>query len=223
MEDGHAEGVTKNDLDAFLHQKGLADALIKAKWLKVDRRGVWIPNHDRHLGETAKKRGLAAQRKRKERQAGRPETSRNQRDKNATRVEKSREEKSREEQPPSPSALASAAIKRVRVGDDRPLLKEQIPSAAQLAMVAYTKEVKAEAWRILLAFVKYCPGARSDRTLGEMAAAFADRILANPNAETSLKEYFAVTDPKQIERECAARVRLGPGASPWEICKFLFG
>lgn len=93
--DGHATGVTKAWIDRYVQCDGFADALETCAWLVVENNGVTIPNFDRHNGESAKKRGLATDRKRKQRSVTNSSTdmSRNERDESVTREEKRREDK----------------------------------------------------------------------------------------------------------------------------------
>ncbi len=65
--DGTIDGIRPDDLDAIVEHAGFAAALAEAGWLLVDDRGVIIPNFDRHNGESAKKRVLAAERKSRQR------------------------------------------------------------------------------------------------------------------------------------------------------------
>lgn len=91
--DGHAPGVTTVTLLSVIgHGNGndrFLEELQKVGWLLVDSAGITLPNFDRHNGETAKARGLAAKRKAKQRatKKSRPES-----DKDVTREEKRREE-----------------------------------------------------------------------------------------------------------------------------------
>lgn len=92
-EDGHAPSVTPAWLDRYVERDGFADALIAAGWLVVDDAGLTIPNFERHNGQSAKKRGLAAERKRKQRDSVTHESreeSRTERDVCVTREEKRR-------------------------------------------------------------------------------------------------------------------------------------
>jgi hypothetical protein len=86
--DGHAIGVTHSWLDRHVQRDGFAAAMVSVGWLQLGNGGLSIPNFDRHNGETAKTRALAANRKQKQR-AG---LSRSTRDENETREEKRREE-----------------------------------------------------------------------------------------------------------------------------------
>jgi hypothetical protein len=70
---GHARRVTLSVIDAIARHVGFADAMITVGWLAVEGDGglldVSIPNFDRHMGEGAKGRVLAAKRKKKSRYA----------------------------------------------------------------------------------------------------------------------------------------------------------
>jgi hypothetical protein len=94
--DGHAPGVTNVWIDRYVRHAGFADAMVSVGWLGIDETGVTFPKFDRHNGETAKTRALAAERKRNQRgkvTAESGQESRNERDKSVTREEKRREEK----------------------------------------------------------------------------------------------------------------------------------
>ena len=103
--DGHARGVTYEDIDAALSVPHLCSMLEKIGWLESDPDGlgIKIPKFDRYLSDGAKSRALANQRKKRQREAktadsgGVPKMSRSERDKSVTREEKRREEKRREE------------------------------------------------------------------------------------------------------------------------------
>jgi hypothetical protein len=93
--DGHAVGVTEKWINRFCQRDGFAAAMQKAGWLEITDAGVSFPNFERHNGETAKARGLAAIRKQKQRSNVTQEEgqmSRSERDESVTREEKRREE-----------------------------------------------------------------------------------------------------------------------------------
>jgi hypothetical protein len=92
--DGHAVGVTKTWLDRYIQRDGFADAMVKYGWLEVQNDGITIPKFDRHNGNPAKERVLAAERKRKQRSSKNghdsvTDMSRSDRDENVT-IEKRR-------------------------------------------------------------------------------------------------------------------------------------
>lgn len=94
--DGHAPGVTNVWVDRYVRHAGFADAMVSVGWLEIDETGVTFPKFDRHNGETAKTRALAAERKRNQRGKVTEEdgqVSRSERDTSVTREEKRREEK----------------------------------------------------------------------------------------------------------------------------------
>jgi uncharacterized phage protein (TIGR02220 family) len=93
--DGHAPGVTNVWIDRYVRHAGFADAMVSVGWLDIDKTGVTFPKFDRHNGETAKTRALAAERKRNQRNKVTDEEgqmSRSERDTSVTREEKRREE-----------------------------------------------------------------------------------------------------------------------------------
>lgn len=83
-ENGHAPTVTKKLLNRLTGVEGFVESMVVVGWLAEKEDGFYMTNHDRHLGKSAKKRALDAERQRK---------SRTNRDKNVTREEKRREEK----------------------------------------------------------------------------------------------------------------------------------
>lgn len=86
---GHALNVTGIDIDRVARHAGFATAMREVGWLLGDDGAITFPNFDRHNGETAKKRSLAADRKRKER----GKMSQESHAESVTREEKRREEK----------------------------------------------------------------------------------------------------------------------------------
>lgn len=57
-----APGVTTTMIDTVMEYSGFAKALIVVGWLRVAKRAIEIPNFDRHLSDSAKRRGLAQRR-----------------------------------------------------------------------------------------------------------------------------------------------------------------
>jgi hypothetical protein len=57
--DGYVRGVTSAFLDTKARHSGFAKAMKAAGWLGEDEGGIRIPNFDRHMSESAKKRALA--------------------------------------------------------------------------------------------------------------------------------------------------------------------
>ncbi|WP_425327874.1 DnaT-like ssDNA-binding domain-containing protein [Pseudomonas nitroreducens] len=93
--DGHAVGVTVRWLNRHVRCDGFAEALAHVGWLTIDDAGISFPNFDRHNGESAKARGLAKNRKEKQRAKVTDEAghlSRSERDNSVTREEKSKEQ-----------------------------------------------------------------------------------------------------------------------------------
>ncbi len=60
--DGNLVGLTEAYIDRIVHQPGFAAALRKVGWLLVRSGALVIPRFDRHNGQTAKARALAARR-----------------------------------------------------------------------------------------------------------------------------------------------------------------
>ena len=85
-------GVTLVSLGRRIGVPGFPELLVDVGWLEYDESGdrpvITIPNFERHLSESAKKRALSNERKRKQR----AKMSRTERDKSVTTEEKRREE-----------------------------------------------------------------------------------------------------------------------------------
>lgn len=142
--DGHAVGVTVRWLNRYVQCDGFAEALAHVGWLTIDDQGIKFPNFDRHNGESAKARGLAKNRKQKQRagvtdEAG--QESRNERDEGVTREEKSKEQTSTGAGVPEPAG---------EQGGPQPMTLDWQPDAtvlraysmrAGLAMAQFTDEV----------------------------------------------------------------------------------
>lgn len=62
LANSNAAGVTKNDVDALLDCPGFADALLSVGWLRVRDGSLEVPNFDRHLSQSSKRRALTAAR-----------------------------------------------------------------------------------------------------------------------------------------------------------------
>lgn len=61
--DGVIEGVTVGQLDEIVGRPGFAQALLKVDWLQVRTGSLVVPRFARHMGQSAKKRLLDAERK----------------------------------------------------------------------------------------------------------------------------------------------------------------
>jgi hypothetical protein len=92
-EDGRAIGATELMLDAVVCRAGFSDALRQVGWLQVRDGALQLPNFDRLMGESAKKRAKNSKRQANLRRASVTDLSRTKRDKSATKEEKRREEK----------------------------------------------------------------------------------------------------------------------------------
>ena len=71
-ENGHAPSVTNVLIDRVTGVRGFCDAMFSVGWLDKTEDGVIVPNYDRHLGKSAKKRALDAERKRRSRESHAP-------------------------------------------------------------------------------------------------------------------------------------------------------
>jgi hypothetical protein len=58
---------TKRGLDRVAGRDGFVDAMVQVGWLTFDGHTVRIPNYDHHLSQSAKKRGLEARKKTRQR------------------------------------------------------------------------------------------------------------------------------------------------------------
>jgi len=180
--DGHADGVTDRWVNRFVQCDGFADAMAHVGWLQVTGTGILFPHFDRHNGESAKARGLAAERKRKQRSAVTGQTgqaSRSERDNSVTREEKNREEKNKSSTPLPPEGedAADAAEEQVDQENAVPVRASQAnekpeqSEGFELFWKAYPRKVAkadaAKAWKklkpdgamittIMEALAKYC-------------------------------------------------------------------
>jgi hypothetical protein len=62
--DGLIEGLTLEEVDQIVGGEGFAAALVRVGWLEQGTRGLRIPNWDRWLGRSAKRRAKDAARQR---------------------------------------------------------------------------------------------------------------------------------------------------------------
>lgn len=92
MSDGHAASVTTVTLNAAFGHAGFVESLVEVGWLRVRDGSLEVPNFDRHLSESAKKRSLSGKRQQKRRHANVTKVSRSKRNKCVTREEKRRED-----------------------------------------------------------------------------------------------------------------------------------
>ncbi|AMV30088.1 hypothetical protein VT84_37185 [Gemmata sp. SH-PL17] len=129
---GHVTLVSRSCLDSIALCDGFGAALESVGWLKSSPEeggGITFPRFDRHMGEGAKQRAQAANRKQKQRSgesrsghADVPKMSRTQRDTSVTREEKKREEKKTNKDTPLPPAEPGAARSnpRRRISSPKP-------------------------------------------------------------------------------------------------------
>lgn len=93
---GHAPSVTRSALNRVSGVPNFCDAMENVGWLIDDGESIRLPNFDRHNGESAKKRALAADRKRKSRTKSDTVTSESRSDRDISVPESvTREEKRR--------------------------------------------------------------------------------------------------------------------------------
>jgi hypothetical protein len=110
--DGLIPRVTLEQLDALVNLQGFSQALVEVGWLQVRQGHLQIPNFNLHMGHSAKKRALDAQRKSVRRMSA------SEADKSGTREEKRREEKNKEEKgmgahPPTKTKFIPPTVEEV--------------------------------------------------------------------------------------------------------------
>lgn len=152
---GHASSVTGVTLATCLfgdeHGTRFVNSLKNVGWLIEDESGISVPNFDYHISESAKTRGLAGNRKQKQRNNKAKEVtemSRSERDKSVTREEKRREEV-------NASAPAGFAVfwdsypKRKNKGDAEKAWKAIKPDASLQTAILEAVEVAkgSDDWR----------------------------------------------------------------------------
>lgn len=142
--DGHAVGVTVRWLNRYVQCDGFAEALAHVGWLTIDDQGIRFPNFDRHNGESAKARGLAKNRKERQRAKATDEPgqmSRNERDNGVTREEKSKEQTNTDAGDADPALdLAGPQPMTLEWQPDQKTLKAYAFSAG-LTMDQFTEQV----------------------------------------------------------------------------------
>lgn len=84
--DGHAPRVTNSTLNAIVGHAGFAEAMAEVGWLNGKELTLVVPNFDRHLSQSAKKRALTTERKRTQRAVDVTPQSRSERDESVTRA-----------------------------------------------------------------------------------------------------------------------------------------
>lgn len=162
--DGHADGVTVKWVNRFVQCDGFADAMAHVGWLLVTETGIVFPHFDRHNGESAKARGLAAERKRKQRSAATAQAgqlSRSDRDESVTREEKKREEKNKSNTPLTPlggnaaDTVPGEVIREPGAPDQsiQPTAKPELTEGFESFWKVYPRQVAktnaAKAWKKL--------------------------------------------------------------------------
>ena len=97
--DGHALRVTIALLDRHVGVTGFAESMIKCGWLAQCEDGIYVPNFERHNGETGKRRAMSSKRSEKYRaEKVRHATVTPEASPDKIREDKRREEKKREEE-----------------------------------------------------------------------------------------------------------------------------
>lgn len=106
-DDGFAQGIAQDWVDAYLGHPGFAAALVDAGWARFNAQGIVLPRYTSNNGSTGKGRAQAAKRQARRRGASRPrhDPVTPERDNSVTRGEERRGEKKRD----LPSVPASSA------------------------------------------------------------------------------------------------------------------
>lgn len=98
LESGNARSVTVASVDALLDRAGFGDALLNVGWLRVRNGSLEVPNFERHMAESEKKRAITQMQARERKRRFDAKNG------NAARVtgafQENREQ--RREQPPNP-------------------------------------------------------------------------------------------------------------------------
>ena len=116
--DGVIANVTLDDVESVLNMPLFLHMLCKVGWLEfiesTDGCQIKIPNWDRWLSDSSKKRAQAARRQQKKRHADVTQTSRSERDKSVTREEKRREEKNNKRKVNQKKSFVVPSVDEVR-------------------------------------------------------------------------------------------------------------
>jgi hypothetical protein len=118
---GHVRRVTLEFLDSVVGLSGFSQALLDVGWLRDRNGALEFPNFTRHMGESAKQRALAANRKRRERSATCHD--------NVTEdsgPEKRREEKSKGSSPSGEEPAAGKAGRKKRAAVPMPPIPPEL-------------------------------------------------------------------------------------------------
>lgn len=181
LESGHAPRVTKAFLDSIVGMSGFAQAMVDVGWLSNGNDAIEFPNFDRHMSQSAKRRGLAANRKQKQRGA----------ECHAPRVTKAGPEKRREEKnkrreksaakpPPRPRNELFDAIAEVTGFDPAtsgPLIGKV---SATLKDAGYTPDDVREFARRYWEFCPYARDSGGERPTPPELEKYIGRIRASP-------------------------------------------
>jgi hypothetical protein len=115
-EDGKMEGYDFQTLDDLLRWPGFSEAMSRVGWLHASAQGVELPNFGEHNGQSARRRGQEAKRKKDVRNVSASDA-----DVLRTRVEKRTEEKKDQNKPPAEEAKARGPNPDL-LGDPLPVL-----------------------------------------------------------------------------------------------------
>lgn len=178
--DGHALDVTDSDVARIARHAEFATAMRSVGWLTGSEGALSFPNFDRHNGESAKKRALAADRKRRER-------SRTDGDDHVTRGEERKEEELqssvlRTSPPPFPQSSAGEQKQKDRNSLTRGTrLRTWFGEAVGFDDAAH--EAKPETWVCPFDFKAAALTLRPDLDPDVTWARFRDHWIAVPGAK----------------------------------------
>lgn len=148
-EDGHASSVTSVTLMSAIFGDNIssefANALLDVGWLEEDEGGVYVPNFDRHISESAKTRALSSERQKRRRAGGNAseaKTSRSDRDNTVTREEKRREEETPPCSPPEGDDNAKGSQRSERTLQAKEIFDYWVSRLGKAGNVKFTADRK---------------------------------------------------------------------------------
>lgn len=143
LSDRYASGVTEALLDQLLGYDGFATAAVDVGWLLSRNGSIEVPNFDRHLSQSAKKRALSKDR------------NKTKRKRDASSVTKASPEKRREEKSikrerevtPDPVAMVPPTAEEVQAFIDyEHSLNPNWPRATDLTGESFVDHYNAQGW-----------------------------------------------------------------------------
>jgi len=216
--DGHVDGATSRLVDKVSMVHGFADALVLVGWLKLDERGIQIPNFERHNGQSAKDRGL------KNARQNRWRTNKNKDldgvncvdgsvDGHASTNASTREEKRREENTTSslrsevdtPRKRSAPSVKPLAAVDD--LVQAGFTPETAAEFIAHKASKKAplthRAWRDHLAEAKkagWTPVQAADKVMAKGWKGFEASYVADEKAQAAQPQAMSFAERDELAR-----------------------